>query len=454
MKLRGPADGRVLTALDEDSPAEVRAKAAAARRGQARWAAVPLARRKAALARFAALVAEDRELLAAVLTRETGKPLSQSLGELNALGGRLRFFLDHAAAALRIERVRDAGGTFEEISHEPLGVVANISAWNYPWFVGTNVFVPALLMGNAVLYKPSEHAALTGLAIALLLWKAGVPRDAFIPVIGAGKTGAALLEADVDAVFFTGSHATGLRVAAAAARRLIKVQLELGGKDPAYAAADAAPAKAGAALAEGAFYNNGQSCCAVERIYVHARIYDRFIAAFLAAVKGYALGDPMDKGTFLGPLAREEQLTVLAAQVKDARRKGARLLLGGGRLARPGYWFAPTVLDRCDHSMSVMREESFGPVIGIMKVSSDEEAVRLMNDTEYGLTAAVYSKSRERARRILSRVDSGSAYWNCCDRVSPYLPWSGRRHSGLGLTLSKAGITAFLRPKAWHLRPG
>lgn len=451
MKLYNPADASLLATLAEDCAATVRDKAAAARRGQLRWAKVPLVRRKAALARFGALVAKDKAQLALTLTRETGKPLTQSLNELNALPGRLAFFLDHADEALRTERVR-GGDTAEEVSHEPLGVVANISAWNYPWFVGSNVFIPALLMGNAVLYKPSEHAALTGLAITLLLWKAGVPRDAFIPVMGAGMAGAALLEADIDAVFFTGSVATGKKVAEAASRRLIKVQLELGGKDPAYVAGDADPAKAGPALAEGAFYNNGQSCCAVERIYVHARVYDRFLEHFLAAVKGYALGEPMDPHTFLGPLAREEQIPILEAQVKDAIRKGARLLFGGGRLARPGFWFAPTVFDRCSHSMTLMREESFGPVIGIMKVSSDAQAVGLMNDSDYGLTAAVFSKSRTRAERILSQVDAGSVYWNCCDRVSPFLPWSGRRNSGLGLTLSKAGIKAFLRPKAWHLR--
>ncbi|MDE2292437.1 MAG: aldehyde dehydrogenase family protein, partial [Elusimicrobia bacterium] len=407
---------------------------------------------RAALARFAALLRRREDECARTLTREVGKPIAQSRNELRAMGGRLDFFLKESGAALRAEDIHAEKGLRERITREPLGVVANISAWNYPYFVGSNVFVPALLTGNAVLYKPSEHAALTGRLIRGLLVEAGVPGDVFALVQGAGRTGARLLEQPLDAVFFTGSVPTGRRVAEAAARRLMKVQLELGGKDPVYAAADVDPERAAAAVADGAFYNAGQSCCAVERVYVHRRVYARFLEAFLATVRGFKVGDPMDPATYLGPLARAEQLGVLEAQVRDARRKGARLLLGGARLKRPGNWFAPTVLDRCTHAMSLMREESFGPVIGLMAVGSDEEALRLMGDTSYGLTAGVYSASRPRAERILSRLDAGSAYWNCCDRVSPRLPWTGRRESGLGLTLSREGVSAFLRPKAWHLR--
>ena len=452
MRLRNPADGRTFARVAEDSSAAIAAKVARARGAQPGWAAAPLARRKAVLKRFSALLRRRRDGLARTLTQEVGKPITQSYNELDGLQRRLDFFLGGVDGVSRDRLVRREAGLEERVSWEPLGVVVNISAWNYPYFVGANVFVPALLTGNAVVYKPSEHALLTGRRIHDLLSEAGVPKGVFAMVTGAGRAGGLLLEQPVDAVFFTGSVATGRRVAEAAAKRLIKVQLELGGKDPVYAAADADPEKAAAAIADGAFYNAGQSCCAVERVYVHARIYERFLAAFLDTVRGFKVGDPAAEDTYLGPLAREEQLAVLEGQVRDAVAKGARLLLGGRRLRRPGNWFEPTVLDRCTHAMSLMREESFGPVIGLMRVGSDEEAARLMNDTEYGLTAGVYSRSRTRARRILARVDAGSAYWNCCDRVSPALPWSGRRHSGLGLTLSTAGIAAFLRPKAWHLR--
>jgi acyl-CoA reductase-like NAD-dependent aldehyde dehydrogenase len=340
----------------------------------------------------------------------------------------------------------------ERISHDPLGVVANISAWNYPYFVGGNVFVPALLAGNAVLYKPSEFATLTGQQIARLLHEAGVPDAVFTPLVGAGEVGAALLAQPVDGVFFTGSHATGQRIATAVAPRLVKLQLELGGKDPSYVCDDADVHNAAESLADGAMYNTGQSCCSVERIYVHEAIHDAFVDAFVATVRGMRIGDPMDESTYIGAITRAPQLAVLESQVADAEKRGATLLAGGKRIAQPGNWFEPTVFSRVDHSMALMRDESFGPIIGIQKVAGDAEALALMNDTRYGLTAGVYTPDESRARALLARVRSGSVYWNCCDRVSPRLPWSGVGDSGIGLTLSTYGIQTFTRPKAWHLR--
>ena len=345
-----------------------------------------------------------------------------------------------------------AGRLEERISHEPLGVIANISAWNYPYFVGSNVFVPALVAGNAVLYKPSEYATLTGLKIAEMLHAAGVPEDVFVPVVGGGEIGAALLRQPVDGVFFTGSYATGAKIAAAAGKRMIKVQLELGGKDPIYVADDVDVKAAATAVADGAFYNTGQSCCSVERIYVHQKVAQAFVDAFVAEVKGYKAGDPLDESTYIGAVTRRPQLDVLKRQVAEAKRKGAKVVLGGASLRGKGNRFAPTVLTGVDHTMAVMRDESFGPIIGIQVVGDDDEAVALMNDTEYGLTAGVYARDEKRAKRILARLEAGSVYWNCCDRVSPRLPWSGVKHSGMGLTLSTYGIQAFTRPKAWHLR--
>jgi acyl-CoA reductase-like NAD-dependent aldehyde dehydrogenase len=370
---------------------------------------------------------------------------------------RLDFFLEHTARAIEDEVVlpaTDSSGMEERIRYEPLGVIASISAWNYPYFVGSNVFVPALLAGNAVLYKPSEYATLSGLAMAKLLHEAKVPEEVFVPIVGAGSTGRALLQQDVDAVCFTGSYATGRRVAEEAARRLLRVQLELGGKDPAYVSDDVDVEAVAAALVEGAFYNSGQSCCAVERIYVHRAVAGDFVPEFVKAARALVVGDPADERTDLGPLARGAQLDVLESQVADAVGHGARLELGGSRRTGRGYYFEPTVLTGADHRMTLMREESFGPIIGIQEVGDDAEAIALMNDTEYGLTAAVYTRERARAERILAQVNAGSAYWNCCDRVSPRLPWSGRKHSGLGTTLSVAGIRTFVQPKAWHLRCG
>jgi acyl-CoA reductase-like NAD-dependent aldehyde dehydrogenase len=452
MKIINPATTSVIADVPEDTATTVAQKAAAARAAQPGWWATPFETRHRAVTAWNELVAENKGRLARTLTEEMGKPLKQALNELNALAGRVDFFLDNAARAMEDEVVQVVGATEERIAWEPLGVVANISAWNYPYFVGSNVFVPALLTGNAVLYKPSELTTRTGLALAELWHQAGVPHDVFQVLVGGGAVGEALLAQPIDGLFFTGSYGTGKKIAQATAGRMMKVQLELGGKDPAYVADDVDVKAAATSLADGAMYNAGQSCCSVERIYVNEKVARPFIDAFLETVRGFAVGDPLDLKTYIGPLARPQQLEVLEQQVADAVAKGAQVLIGGQRDAtRPG-WFQPTVLTGVTSDMAVMRDESFGPIIGIQTVASDDEAVRLMNDTEYGLTAAVYTKSRERAQGLLRQVRVGTAYWNCCDRVSPGLPWTGRGHSGVGSTLSTLGIRAFLQPKAWHLR--
>ncbi len=458
MKVINPADGAVLADLPVDDAGSVAAKFSRAVAAQKEWASRPLEDRIAIMRKFRATVQYRLEDLASIMTSETGKPISQSRNELNGLLPRIDFFLDNVEATIDDEVVLldDDAGMEEVISHEPLGVVANISAWNYPYFVGSNVFVPALLTGNAVLYKPSEFAALTGQEIAGMLWGAGVPEDVFALVIGGGEVGAALLEQPLDGVFFTGSYATGRRIAQAVAGSMMRVQLELGGKDPVYVCDDVDVTVAAESLADGAFYNDGQSCCSVERIYVHAKVYDQFVDHFVKTVDGFVAGDPIDDATYLGPLTRAAQLEVLDAQVADAVAKGATVRTGGRRDTAAGrasgVWFEPTVLTEVSHDMAVMRDESFGPIIGIQRVADDDEALALMNDTEFGLTAGVFAVDEMRATEILRDVKAGTAYWNCCDRVSPRLPWSGRGHSGLGSTLSTYGILTFMQPKAWHLR--
>lgn len=452
LSVLNPATGETIADVLADDAASVAHKAQRARAAQPAWAATPLAERCACIERFRAGVVRDLPRLAEVMTRETGKPIRMSRNELNGLLGRLDFFLGMVETVVAPETVYDENDMIERIEHVPLGVVANVSAWNYPWFVGCNVIVPALLTGNAVLYKPSEYATLTGLEIARLLHEAGVPQDVFLPVVGAGAVGAALVDQKVDGVFFTGSYATGVRIAQAVGPRFVKLQLELGGKDPSYVCDDADAKAAAESLADGAMYNTGQSCCSVERIYVHEQVHDAFVAHFVQTVKGFKVGDPLREDTYIGAITRAPQLQVLDAQVADAKAKGARLLAGGHRLAGPGHWYAPTVFTHVNHTMALMREESFGPIIGIQQVAGDDEAVRLMNDTRYGLTAGVYTPDRQRAERLLARVRAGSLYWNCCDRVSPRLPWSGWGDSGVGITLSTYGIQTFTRPRAWHLR--
>ena len=319
------------------------------------------------------LVAEAEES-AQLTTQEMGKPIRQARAEVAAVLERVDWNLTHVG-----ERDRaadgDGGDPAERVTFEPVGVVAHISAWNYPYFVGLNTIVPTLLTGNAVLYKPSEHGTLTGLRLVDLLHRAGVPVDVVHAVVGAGATGAALVESDIDMVCFTGSHGTGQQVARAAADKLIRVQLELGGKDAAYVCDDVDIEGVAIDVAEGAFYNAGQSCSATERVYVHRDIWDRFVDVFAEVVEGYAIGAPTDDGTEIGPLARAAQLDVLTAQIADAEQRGARVLTGGHRIDRPGNWFEPTVVADVDDTMALMRDESFGPVIGLARVAGDDEAI-------------------------------------------------------------------------------
>jgi acyl-CoA reductase-like NAD-dependent aldehyde dehydrogenase len=253
--------------------------------------------------------------------------------------------------------------------------------------------------------------------------------------------------------YFTGSYQTGQKIYQQVAKKMVPCILELGGKDPVYVADDVVDvAGAAAGIADGAFYNNGQSCCSVERIYVQSAIYDAFVEAFVAEVTSWKMGSPTEDGVYITVLSRSAQLEVLENQVADAVAKGAQILVGGKRVDRKGNYFEPTVLVNVTNEMAVMREESFGPIIGIMRVENDAEAVARMNDTDYGLTAGVYSASQQRAETMLAQIDAGSGYWNCCDRVSAALPWSGRGHSGFGSTLSEVGLRAFTKPKAYHLR--
>ena len=453
MKIINPANEETLAELKEDTRESVMKKFRSLKNGWRSWAEVPVQERIACIQRFDELLEKDKDELAETLTSEMGKPIRESYNELNGARSRLKYFIENSEKYLSDEWITHEGATREKIVYEPLGVIANISAWNYPYLVGINVFVPALIGGNAVLYKPSEYSTLTGLHIQSLLYEAGIPENVFETIVGRGAVGEYLLELPLDGYFFTGSYKTGKYIAEKVASKLVPCQLELGGKDPMYVMDDVkSVASAAASAVEGVVYNNGQSCCAVERIYVHEKIYDTFVDAYVDQLKKLKAGDPKDKSTELGAISRKEQLSFLADQVSDAVGKGATLLAGGKSKEGKGYYFEPSVLVNVNHEMKLMTEESFGPVVGIQKVSSDDEAVQLMLDTPYGLTAAVYSSSLERAEKVMKQMNTGTVYWNCCDRVSASLPWSGRGNSGLGSTLSYQGIRAFVQPKAYHLR--
>jgi acyl-CoA reductase-like NAD-dependent aldehyde dehydrogenase len=453
MQIINPATEEIIISLAEDTQASVEQKFNELKIAQSMWAKVSLVERITIVKKFADILERNIESLAAILTSEVGKPLQQSRNEINGARARIKWLSENAEKYLADETMFQDQSITEKISYEPLGVVCNISAWNYPYLVGVNVFVPALLAGNAVFYKPSEYSTLTGLEIEKLLKQAGVPANVFHIAVGGREVGELLLNLPLDGYFFTGSYKTGKYIYEKVALKMVPCQCELGGKDPLYVTDDIADVKAVAAgTADGAFYNNGQSCCAVERIYVHENVYDQYVEEFVKEVNSWKIGKPTEQGVYVGPLSRKEQIAFLENQVADALQKGATLAAGGRRMEGKGFYFQPTVLLDVNHSMSVMRDESFGPIIGIMKVTNDEQGIQLMQDTEYGLTSSVYSQNQTRAESILKQINSGTGYWNCCDRVSAALPWSGRQHSGFGATLSHAGLRAFTKPKAWHLR--
>jgi len=453
MKIVNPATEVVIREIEEDTRESAKKKFESLRSGQLIWSKISLGDRIGVLERFSDLLKIDTEKLALVLTSEVGKPLQQSRNEIAGARNRIQWLTENAGKYLSDEWMTLSPGLSEKISYEPLGVVCNISAWNYPYLVGVNVFVPALLGGNSVMYKPSEYSTLTGLEIQRLLIESGVPENVFHVAVGARAVGEFLLELPFNGYFFTGSYKTGKYIYEKVAPKMVPCQCELGGKDPLYVTDDVTDIKAVAAgTADGAFYNNGQSCCSVERIYVHERIFDRYVQEFVQEVKSWKIGNPTEDGIYIGALSRKEQIRFLGMQINEAVQNGASIMTGGEPISGTGYFFEPTVLVNVNNSMDVMREESFGPVIGIMSVKDDEEAIKLMCDTEYGLTAAVYSRSQERAEKILQQINTGTGYWNCCDRVSAALPWSGRKHSGIGVTLSHAGLRAFTKPKAYHLK--
>ena len=449
MKIINPATEELIKEVKEDNESSLKRKWGLLKVGQEKWAGLLLKERVEVLKKFSSLLERDIEQLASVLTSEVGKPLSQSRNEIKGARARIKWLTENAEKYLSEEWMSED----EKIVYEPLGVVCNISAWNYPWLVGVNVFVPALIAGNTVMYKPSEYATLTGVEIDRLLKESGIPENAFQIAVGGPAIGEVLLELPFDGYFFTGSYRTGKYIYERVAPKMVPCQCELGGKDPLYVADDINDIKAvAAATADGAFYNNGQSCCAVERIYVHEKVYDKYIDEFVKEVNSWKMGKPTEDGVYIGPLTRKAQLDVLEGQVFEAVSGGAKVLTGGKRIGVLGYFFQPTVLTDVSNDMQIMQEESFGPVIGIKKVKDDEEAIALMQDTEFGLTASVYSSNQQRAEKILKEINAGTGYWNCCDRVSAALPWSGRKHSGFGATLSHIGLRAFTRPKAYHLK--
>lgn len=452
-----PIDGSLVVERPLATAADAARAVDVARRAQAEWRAVPLAQRMAICAAFAEHMVADKDRLGRDLTRQMGRPIRYTPNEIaGGLAERTRRMVELAPAALADVAASDKPGFTRFVRKEPLGVVFVVAPWNYPYLTAVNAIVPALVAGNAVILKHSHQTPLVAEAFRDGLARAGLPDGVFqVLHLGHADTEALIGHPGVDFVAFTGSVQGGHAVTRAAKDRFIGLGLELGGKDPAYVRADCDLDHAVENLVDGAFFNSGQSCCGIERIYVHADVHDRFVDGFVALTRTYVLGNPLEAGTTLGPMVRASAADFVRGQVADAVAAGARALVNSRHFAAdaPGTpYLAPHVLVDVDHSMRVMTEESFGPVIGIMKVSSDEEAISLMNDSAYGLTAAIWTSDEEAALSIGARVETGTWFMNRCDYLDPELAWTGVKDSGRGCTLSRLGYDYLTRPKSFHLR--
>jgi acyl-CoA reductase-like NAD-dependent aldehyde dehydrogenase len=456
LRCESPIDGRVVCERAWAGEAEIARTLARAHGAQAAWRGVPLAERAAGCSAFVDAFVARRDEIAREITLQMGRPVAFAGGEVGGLEERAREMIRIAPEALA-DVVPDPKPGFRRfVRREPLGVVLTIAPWNYPYLTAVNSVVPALLAGNAVVLRHSAQTPLCAERFAEAFAAAGLPAGVF-QILHADHAATERLVAspEVDFVAFTGSVEAGRRLQGAMRERFAGIGLELGGKDPAYVRADADLAHAVENLVDGAFFNSGQSCCGIERIYVARERFDEFVGAAAEAVAAYRLGDPLDPATTLGPLVRTSAADQVRGQVREALAAGARGLVdaAGFPAAREGTpYLAPQILVDVDHGMRVMREESFGPVVGVMPVAADDEAVALMNDSDFGLTASVWTRDEDAALAIGARVETGTFFMNRCDYLDPALAWTGVKDSGRGCTLSRIGFEHLTRPKSFHLR--
>ena len=456
LKCITPVDGSVYVERPLASGAEVAAALAGAQAAQAGWRHTPVAERQALLTAAVDAFVADKAEIAEEIAWQMGRPVSQCPGEVAGFEERARHMIAIAPRALADIAVEPKEGFNRFIRRDPLGVAFVVAPWNYPYLTAVNAVVPALMAGNAVLLKHSHQTPLCAERFAEAFRAAGLPGGLFRHLhLSHDATAKLIAGAGVDFVSFTGSVRGGHAVQQAAAARFIGAGLELGGKDPAYVRADAKLDHAIENVIDGAFFNSGQSCCGIERIYVHTEVHDAFIEGAAELTRGYELGNPIEPDTNLGPMVRASAADFVRGQIEDAVAAGATALIDPKAFpADEGGtpYMAPQVLIGVDHAMRVMTEESFGPVVGIMKVSSDEEAVALMNDSDYGLTASIWTADEDAALAIGDRVETGTWFMNRADYLDPALAWTGVKDSGRGCSLSHVGYEQLTRPKSFHLR--
>jgi acyl-CoA reductase-like NAD-dependent aldehyde dehydrogenase len=455
-KTISPVDGRVYVERELASSEEINEILRVARHAQLAWRNVPLDQRVSVLTEFCAEFEKRADRIAEELTWQMGRPSRYAPSEVRGTLERARHMIAIAPRALGDIEVGPKENFTRFVRREPLGVVFTVAAWNYPYLIAVNSVVPALMAGNAVVLKHSAQTPLAAERFAECLKAAGLPAGVFQVVHASHEdTDRMIRDPRVDFVAFTGSVAGGHAVQRAAATRFIGVGLELGGCDPVYVRHDANIEHAIENIVDGAYFNSGQSCCGLQRVYVHHGVYQKFTEGFIELTRKYALGDPREQGTTLGPLVRTAAADGVRTQIAASVNAGAKAALAESAFAnsRAGTpYLAPQVLLEVDHRMPVMREEIFGPVAGIMKVSSDDEAVDLMNDSDFGLTAAIWTEDADAALALGNRVNTGTWFMNRCDYLDPALAWVGVKDSGRGCTLSAVGYEHLTRPKSFHMR--
>jgi len=456
VKCISPVNGEIYAERDYSSADVVNETFAAAHRAQSDWAALSVDEREQYCTKAVDAMLAMADEIIPELSWQMGRPVRYGHGELNGFEERARHMISIAKTSLAPLRPVQNPGFDRYIQREPLGVVFTIAPWNYPYLTAVNSIIPALMAGNSVVLKHAQSTLLVAERFSQAFDKAGLPEGVFQHLmLSHAQTADIISHKLADMVCFTGSVPGGTSIEADAVGKFIPVGLELGGKDPAYVRGDCDVDFAAENLVDGAFFNSGQSCCGIERIYVDEKIFDAFVKRFVDIVNGYVLGNPLDEATTLGPMIKPEAADFVRGQIEDAVKAGAKAHIDENDFpatALGAAYMAPQVLSGVNHQMSVMTEESFGPVVGIMAVKDDEEAIALMNDSEFGLTASVWTPDEAAARAIGQRVQTGTFFMNRCDYLDPALAWTGVKDSGRGCTLSSLGYEALTRPKSFHLK--
>jgi acyl-CoA reductase-like NAD-dependent aldehyde dehydrogenase len=456
IQLISPVDGRIYAERQYADATQIEHTLAAAADAQAHWKRRPLSERAALCGAVVDAMLTMKDDIVPELAWQMGRPVRYCAGELRGFEERARHMIAIAPEALAAIEPTPVAGFRRLIQREPLGTVLVIAPWNYPYLTAVNTIIPALMAGNSVILKHASQTLLVGERFAQAAARAHLPAGLFNNLLlNHDQTAAIIGSARVQQVNFTGSVGAGHAMENAATGRFLGLGLELGGKDPAYVRADAHLDHAVENLVDGSFFNSGQSCCAVERIYVNEKIYPVFVERFAALTRQYVLGNPLDEATTLGPLVTPGAAVFVRGQIAEALALGAKALIDPTTFPAdaPGSaYLAPQVLVDVTHQMSVMRDESFGPVVGIMPVASDDEAIALMNDSEFGLSASIWTQDLAAAERIGNEIDTGTVFMNRCDYLDPALAWTGVKNSGRGVTLSRLGYEHLTRAKSFHLR--